>query len=89
MSDEKMTVEQALAFIGALRTDRTTILRWSDSARDKLESAFQTLTAALADLKAENERLTRAVQGRDDEIEIYKALVQKVKAEREGVSREE
>ena len=51
--------------------------------------------SALADLKAENERLTRAVQGRDDEIEIYKALVQKVKAEREkdaareGVSREE
>ena len=39
--------------------------------------------SALADLKAENERLTRAVQGRDDEIEIYKALVQKVKAERE------
>lgn len=41
--------------------------------------------SALADLKAENERLTRAVQGRDDEIEIYKALVQKVKAERDDL----
>lgn len=49
-----------------------------------LESQNETLTAALAGLKAENERLTRAVQGRDDEIEIYKALVQKVKAEREA-----
>lgn len=83
MSDEKMTVEQALADLNKL-ADMLFHSGHTDHANNAA-AIHKTLTAALADLKAERDALKLAVEGRDAEIEMYKALVQKVQSEREAL----